>query len=96
MITAFAFISVAATCATMLWLAYTLSKEISRKQDEISLLAQTLRKWEDELSGVMPPDLSDWWQNDREDWPSIAAAYVRSLKADNERAWKTVLELKQP
>ncbi len=89
-------ISVAATYATMLWLAYTLAKELRRKQDEINILAQTLRKWEDELSTEMPPEFKDWWQNDRAEWPMVATALIRSLKADNERAWKTVLELKKP
>lgn len=86
----------AANCATMLWSVYALYKECRRKQDEINILTQTLRKWEDEISGVMSPDLSDWWQSDRDDWPMVAAALIRSLKADKERAWDMALKNKQP
>lgn len=96
MITTLAVISVAATCATMVWLAYTLSKELRRKQDEINILTQTLRKWEDELSTEMSPDFSDWWQNDRAEWPMLTTALIRSLKADKERAWDMALKNKQP
>jgi len=96
MITTLAVISVAATCATIVWLACTLSKELRRKQDEINSLTQTLRKWEDELSTEMPPEFKDWWQNDRAEWPMVATALIRSLKADNERAWDMVLKNKRP
>lgn len=86
----------AANCATMLWSVYALYKECRRKQDEINILNQKLIAWEDEISEVMPDDFSDWWQNDRSEWPMIAAALIRSLKADNERAWDMALKNKRP
>lgn len=91
-----ALIATISSCATMLWLGHTLIQELRRKQDEINILNQKLIAWEDEISEVMPDDFSDWWQNDRSEWPMIAAACIKSLKTDNERAWKTVLELKKP
>lgn len=91
-----AFIITVACSLTNIWLAYTLAQELRRKQDEINILNQKLIAWEDKLSDVIPDDFSDWWQSDRAAWPVIAAACIQSLKADNERAWKTVLELKKP
>lgn len=80
----------------MLWSVYALYKECRRKQDEINTITQTLRKWEDALSAEMSPNFSDWWQNDRAEWPMLAAALIRSLKADKERAWDMALKKKQP
>jgi hypothetical protein len=88
---------IAVACGlTNVWFAYALAKELRRKQDEINILNQKLIAWEDELSTEMPPEFKDWWQNDRAERPLLATALIQSLKADNERAWKTVLELKKP
>ena len=81
---------------SVVWLSIALIEELRRKQDEVNILNQKLTSWEDELSTEMPPEFKDWWQNDRAEWPMVATALIRSLKADNERAWKTVLELKKP
>ena len=81
---------------SVVWLSIALIEELRRKQDEINILNQKLIAWEDELSTEMPPEFKDWWQNDRAEWPSIATALIRSLKADNERAWDMALKNKQP
>ena len=80
----------------MLWSVYALYKECRRKQDEINILNQKLIAWEDELSTEMLPEFKDWWQSDRAEWPMLAAALIRSLKADKERAWDMALKKKQP
>ena len=82
--------------ATSAWAVYALAQELRRKQDEINILNQKLIAWEDELSTEMPPEFKDWWQNDRAEWPMVAAALIRSLKADNERAWDMALKNKRP
>jgi hypothetical protein len=82
--------------ATSAWAVYALVQELRRKQDEINILTQALRKWEDELSAEMSPDFSDWWQNDRAEWPMLTTALIRSLKADKERAWDMALKNKRP
>jgi len=81
---------------SVVWLAYTIVQELRRKQDEINILTQALRKWEDELSMEMSPEFKDWWQNDRAEWPMLTTALIRSLKADNERAWDMALKNKRP
>ena len=81
---------------SVVWLTIALVEELRRKQDEINILNQKLIAWEDELSTEMPPEFKDWWQNDRAEWPMVATALIRSLKADNERAWDMALKNKRP
>lgn len=52
----------------------------------------TVEEWERELSAVMPLDFKDWWQNDRHEWPAVAAAVIRSQRADCELGWKMAAE----
>ncbi|MFW6056852.1 MAG: hypothetical protein ACOC9B_06050 [Chloroflexota bacterium] len=49
------------------------------------LLAETRRaeRYDYLLTPLMPADLKDWHQNSREEWPEVAADYVRALKADD-------------
>lgn len=70
-----------------IWLSVALTGELRRKQEALDLVTQKLMIWEDELSSVMPPDMKDWWQNDRAEWPMVTTALIRMLKADNDRAW---------
>jgi hypothetical protein len=73
-----------------IWLSVALTGELRRKQEALDLCAQKLMAWEDELSSVMPMDCTDWWKNDRTEWPMIAAATIRRLSAENKRAWKVM------
>jgi hypothetical protein len=73
-----------------IWLSVALAGELRRKQEALDLCTQKLMAWEDELSSVIPMDCTDWWKNDRTEWPMIAAATIRRLSAENKRAWKVM------
>jgi hypothetical protein len=73
---------------SVIWLSIALIQELRRKQEALDLCTQKLMAWEDELSSVMPKDCTDWWKNDRAEWPMIASGTIRRLSSDNERAWK--------
>ena len=68
-----------------IWLSIALAGELRRKQEALNLCTQKLMVWEDELSSVMPMDCTDWWQNDRSEWPMIAAGAIRRVTADRDR-----------
>jgi hypothetical protein len=67
------------------WLSIALTGELRRKQEALDLCTQKLMAWEDELSSVMPMDCTDWWKNDRAEWPMIAASAIRKVTADRDR-----------
>lgn len=48
----------------------------------------SIEEWEQELSAVMPADFKDWWQNSKREWPAVAAAVIRSQRADRDLGWE--------
>src|SRR5690606_34450292 len=44
--------------------------------------------YERELSAVMPEDFKDWHQNDKREWPAVAAAVIRNLREREAMAWE--------
>lgn len=52
-----------------------------------------LALWERLIGAEMPPDYKDWHQNSKAEWPDVAAASLRSRKADADLAWDTVAKL---
>jgi hypothetical protein len=59
-------------------------------------IADLLVAWETELSEVMPKDFKDWHQNDKAEWPLVAKAVIKSLKASEDRAWKMLSDVNRP
>jgi len=51
-------------------------------------LLQRLDLYEKELSAVMPSDFKDWWENSKDEWPSVAARVIESLRRREELAWE--------
>ena len=49
-----------------------------------------LRRYDEFLSAVMPPDFKDWHQNSKEEWPEIAAGVITSLREREQLAWEQV------
>lgn len=47
-----------------------------------------LRRYDDEISSVMPKDYKDWWQGSKEEWPLIAKFSIESLREREEIAWE--------
>lgn len=47
-----------------------------------------LRRYDDEISSVMPKDYKDWWQGSKEEWPIIAKSSIESLREREEIAWE--------
>ena len=39
-----------------------------------------LRRYDEELSKVMPLDFKDWHQNSKEEWPELAAWVIKNLR----------------
>ena len=49
-------------------------------------LLQRLDLYEKELSAVIPSDFKDWWENSKDEWPSVAARVIESLRRREEWA----------
>jgi predicted transcriptional regulator len=47
-----------------------------------------LKRYDEELSSVMPKDYKDWWQNSPEEWPLVAKCSIESLREREELAWQ--------
>lgn len=47
-----------------------------------------LRRYDEELSKVMPKDFKDWWQGSKEEWPEIAASIITERRRMEELAWE--------
>ena len=58
--------------------------------DSIQKELDRLRRYDDELSSVMPDDYKDWWQGSKEEWPLIAKFSIESLRERKELAWQQV------
>lgn len=58
--------------------------------DSIQRELARLRRYDEELSKVMPADFKDWHQNSKEEWPEIAAAVIASLREREQLAWEQV------
>ena len=50
----------------------------------ISKELERLRRYDKELSSVMPPDFKDWHQNSKEEWPELAAWVIKNLREQQE------------
>lgn len=55
---------------------------------EAAAESASIEEWEQELSAVMPEDFKDWWQNSKREWPAVAAAVIRSQRADRDLGWE--------
>lgn len=49
-----------------------------------------LKRYDEELSAVMPKDFKDWWENSKEEWPIVARGVIESLREREEIAWQQV------
>lgn len=45
-----------------------------------------LKRYDDLLSSVMPPDFKDWHRNSKEEWPEIAKNVIVHLSAELDEA----------
>ena len=54
-----------------------------RKNLWIDLCDMALRclDYDERLTAVMPPDMKDWHQNSRDEWPEVAASTIVNLNA---------------
>lgn len=48
--------------------------------EKLSSELARLRRYDEELSKVMPSDFKDWHQNSKEEWPEIAAWVIQNLR----------------
>jgi hypothetical protein len=58
--------------------------------DSIQKELARLRRYDEELSKVMPSDFKDWHQGSKEEWPEIAAAVITNLREREQLAWEQV------
>lgn len=49
-----------------------------------------LKRYDEELSAVMPKDFKDWWGNSKEEWPIVARGVIENLREREEFAWKMI------
>jgi len=47
-----------------------------------------LRRYDEEISKVMPKDFKDWWQGSKEEWPEVAASVIVERRRSEELAWE--------
>lgn len=47
-----------------------------------------LKRYDEELSAVMPKDFKDWWQNSKGEWSIVARGVIESLREREELAWQ--------
>jgi len=52
---------------------------------KLSSELERLRRYDEELSKVMPSDFKDWHQNSKEEWPEIAAWVIQNLRKQLEK-----------
>lgn len=43
--------------------------------------------WVDYLSGIMPDDFKDWWQNSADELPLVTRKVIESLREQEKLAW---------
>ena len=48
---------------------------------------ERLKRYDNLLSAVMPPDFKDWWENSKDEWPDVAASVITSLQKREQFAW---------
>lgn len=48
--------------------------------EKLSSELARLRRYDEELSKVMPSDFKDWHQNSKEEWPEIASWVIQNLR----------------
>jgi hypothetical protein len=60
----------------------TIQKELAR-----------LRRYDEELTKLMPPDFKDWHQNSKEEYPEVAAWVITHLREELDWAHKEIEQL---
>lgn len=61
-------------------------------KQSVSSELERLKRYDEELSKVMPEDYKDWHQNTKEDWPIIARYSIESLREREEWALDTLAQ----
>lgn len=61
--------------------------------EKLSSELARLRRYDEELSSVMPLDFKDWHQNSKEEWPELAAWVIKNLRERLEEAYKIIEDL---
>jgi hypothetical protein len=51
---------------------------------------ERLKAYDEELSKVMPPDMKDWWENSKDEWPLVARLVIESLEKEREWCYETI------
>lgn len=69
---------------------YDFNQELHDNLLKIKSELDRLRRYDEELSSVMPDDYKDWWQGSKEEWPFIAKSSIESLREREELAWQQV------
>lgn len=73
---------------TDIQIAMTRREEIKQMMvTDPDAVVDLLLAWEEEMSKEMPADFKDWWQNSREEWPSVARHVIQSLREREQLAW---------
>jgi hypothetical protein len=63
--------------------------------DSIQKELDRLRRYDEELSKVMPPDFKDWFENSKEEYPEVAAWVIKNLREQLNLAYKMIDRLSQ-
>lgn len=64
----------------------TIRELIANTKDELA----RLKRYDEELSAIMPKDFKDWWENSKEEWPIVARGVIENLRKREELAWEQV------
>lgn len=63
--------------------------------DSIQKELDRLRRYDEELSKVMPPDFKDWFENSKEEYPEVAAWVIKNLREQLNSVYKMIDRLSQ-
>ena len=58
--------------------------------DSIQKELDRLRRYDEELTKVVPPDFKDWHQNSKEEYPELAAWVITNLREQLDWAYKEI------
>ena len=55
-----------------------------KRDDEVAALTARVADYENRLTAVISPDMKDWHDNAKSEWPEVAAAVITSLREQAE------------
>jgi len=62
--------------------------QLEAENDALRSNSNRAKNYDDQFSKLMPEDFKDWWQNDKSEWPVVAARLLADSRNDASRVWE--------